>query len=139
MSLDVKARYQGFQSMCKIVNTDGCYFLALCSIIEEYTDCPLDLIDAIRVSQSKGWVDSEFTIKNAPKFLEYYTGKKWVRSEMVSRLPVKILDNQFTVVIHYNKRTGFKHFKRRGFDTLDDSVTVKEGVILGYYIFTVQE
>ena len=137
--MTVKQRYDGIQTILKTCGNEGCHFLTLCSIIEEYTDCPLDLIDAIRVAQSKGWFDSTFEGKDAIAFLNYYTGKKWTRSELLKRLPIKILDNQFTEVIHYNKNTGFKHYKRRGFDTLTSSVTVRDGVILGYYVYTVEE
>ena len=48
-----------------------------------------------------------------------------------------INDNEYTVAVWYNERTQFKHFRRRYFDTLLNSVTVKEGSIAYYHIFRV--
>lgn len=113
-------------------------FLSLLSIAEEYTNKQIDLIDAIRTCQSKGWLRDDFYVKDSPRILQFYTGKEWSRKS-VSSLPKVIADNEYTVQIVYNRRTGFTHYKRRYFDTLHDSVTVKEGIIQGYYIYTAKE
>lgn len=85
---------------------------------------------------SKGWLRDDFLVKNAPAILKHYTNKKWTKKS-VSELP-HIGDNDYTVVVYYNSRTGYTHFRRRYFDTLVSSVTVQEGVIQGYYIYTVE-
>ncbi len=50
-------------------------------------------------------------------------------------LPSVINDNQFTIEKWFNPRTKFTHFKRRFVDTLQSSVTVKEGKVIEYYIY----
>ena len=140
--MTVKQRYTGIQDIAADLHTDGCHFLTLCSIAEEENirlkkiNPNVDLIDAIKISQSKGWFTSEFEGKDALAFLNYLTGQKWTRTEIVTELPPHIADNEYTEVIYYNKTNGYKHFRRRGFDTLWDSKTVKCGKILGYYIYT---
>lgn len=78
---------------------------------------------------------SDFYVKDAFAILNYYTNKKWVRRS-VTELPKEIKDNEYTEAVWFNKRTSFTHFRRRGFDTLQNSVTVKEGKIQSYYIYT---
>lgn len=140
--MTVKDRYAGIQTIFGVCNVNGCHFLTLCSIIEDYNrisnpSYTLDTIDAIRVSQSKGWFTPEFEGKDALAFLNYYTGKTWSRKE-VKTLPNKIEDNEYTEVVFYNPRTKFRHFRRRYVDTLVDSVTVREGIVEKYYIYTVR-
>lgn len=86
---------------------------------------------------SKGWLTSDFFVKDSLAILNYYTQKKWERKS-VSELPFEIKENEYTVMIWYNQRTGYTHFRRRYFDTLTDSVTVREGTIQGYYIYSVK-
>lgn len=135
--MTTQQRYEGFQSIAKALGSDGCHFLVLCSIIEEYTGNPLDLIHVIRTCLDKGWITNDFTVLgDGTWILTYFTGAKWTRKEVV-KLPV-IRDNDYTEAIWYNPRTGYHHYRRRYFDTLDCSVTVKEGYIEKYYIYTVQ-
>lgn len=144
--MTVKDRYSGLQTLFKTANESSCHFLSLLSIAEEENIrlCKLnpnvDLIDAIRVAQSKRWMDHEFTVtvQGSLELLKYCTGKKWTRRE-VTKLPSNIKDNEYTEVIHKNDKTGFKHYHRRYFDTLESSVTVRDGYILGYYIYTCEE
>lgn len=89
---------------------------------------------AIRICRSKGWLKEDFFVTDAIKILNFFTQKEWSREE-VKTLP-EIKDNQFTEVCYYNQRTGFRHFRRRYFDTLENSVTVNEGRIEKYYIYT---
>lgn len=136
--MTVKNRYQDLQTMLKHCGNEGCHFLALCSIIEEVNQEPVDLIEAIKVCQSKGFIDYNFFVKAGDSLLEYFTGKKWLRKK-VEVLPPVIKDNEYTEVIYYNPRTECYHYRRRGFDTVTDSVTVKKGYIIGYYIWYYKE
>jgi hypothetical protein len=136
--MTVKNRYQDLQTMLKHCGYEGCHFLALCSIIEEVNQEPVDLIEAIKVCQSKGFIDYNFFVKAGDSLLEYFTGKKWSRRK-VEVLPPVIKDNEYTEAIYYNPRTEYYHYRRRGFDTVIDSVTVKEGYIIGYYIWYYKE
>lgn len=132
--MTVKNRYQGLQTILQSCGDEGCHFLALCSIIEEVNQRPLDLIEAIRVSQSKGWVKSDFFCKNGDLFLNYFTNKNWKRRE-VEKLPDEIKENEYTEAIYFNPRTEYCHYRRRGFDTIDNSLTVREGYVMKYYIW----
>jgi hypothetical protein len=135
LTVVVKDRYSRIQTLLKNCGNEGCLFLCLCSIAEEQKGKPIDLIDAIKTSLSKGWIDEQFTVKNNLAVLEYLTGAKWDRRH-TSSLPVELSVNDYTVAIYYNKRTGYRHFRRRGYDTLTNSITVKEGVLEGYYIYS---
>lgn len=136
--MTVPQRYSGIQSILANCGSEGCHFLVLCSIIEEYTKCPLDLIDTILTCQSKGWLKSDFFVTDALAILRYYTQKSWIRTE-VEKLPITIKTNQFTEAVYYNKKTGFTHFRRRGYDTIFDSNTVKNGKLIQYNIYETTE
>lgn len=133
--MTVKDRYEGFQTLCENLNKYGCHFLVLCTIIEEFNKEPLDLIYAVRISMSKGWMDSNFWVKDALAILKFFTGYIWTR-EQVTTLPIKIKDNQYTECNWYNPATEKEHFTRRGINTLTDSFTVRYGKIRYYYIYT---
>lgn len=135
--MTLKERYYGLQTILGKCGSEGCHFLTLCSIIEEVNNEPLDLIEAIRVAQSKGWFDTNFYGKAADLFLNHFTGKKWSRKK-VDVLPV-IKGNEYTEAVYYNSDTGYFHYRRRGFDTIVDSVTVRDGIIVEYYIWSYEE
>lgn len=133
--MTVKNRYNEIQSILGKCYEYGCHFLSLLSIIEEVNNEPVDLIEAIKICQSKGFIDSEFFVKAGDELLEYFTGKKWTR-KTVETLPKKIEDNWYTEAIYFNPRTNLYHYRRRGWDTLIDSKTVKEGYVIKYYIWS---
>lgn len=147
-------RYAGIQTKLKNINEYGCHFLTLCSIAEEALqwinkndNIKIDLIDAIntatttKVHNKAGALvtamDSEYEVQNNAELLEALTPRHhWKAVQGLKQLPSKIEDNQFTEVVYKNPRTNFKHYRRRSVDTLIDSVTVKEGYILEYRIYT---
>lgn len=132
----VRDRYEGFQDVCKALGESGCHFLTLCSIAEEHLKEPIDFVGLVQVCRSKKWITKDFFVDNdGTPILEYLTGLKWTRKEVVN-LPV-INDNDYTEAIYYNPRTKFHHYRRRYFDVKENSVTVAEGHIEKYYIYTV--
>lgn len=141
--MTVKERYEGLQTLFLKAHESSCHFLTLCSIADEYRhdhSLPyIDLIEAIRTCVSKGLIDGEFYVKDdGTNILSLLTdGKKWTRKDVETL--GQINDNDYTEAVYYNPRTQFKHFRRRYFDTLSDSITVKEGSIIQYRIYTVQE
>ena len=141
--MTVKERYEGLQTLFLQAHTDGCHFLTLCSIADEYRyNHNMDYIDiiwAIRICTSKGLLKNDFYVNDdGTKILSLLTnGKKWTRNDVVSLPPIGY--NDYTEAVYYNPRTHFKHFRRRYFDTLSDSVTVKEGQIIQYRIYTVED
>lgn len=132
----VKNRYSGIQTILKSCGDEGCHFLTLLSIAETESKKNIDLINAIRICQSKGWIRSDFFVKNdGTPILKFFTGKEWVREE-VAKLPVAIRDEQYTEAIWFNPGTKFHHYRRRCFDTLENSNTVANGYIEKFYIYT---
>lgn len=136
--LDIKKRYSGLQDKLRLCGSDGCHFLTLLTIIEEFNNRPVDLVDAILVSQSKGWFTSDFEGRDATALLRYYTKKEWTRSEFLKKLPATIKENEYTEAVYFNPKTTYQHFRRRGIDTKENSLTVRDGYIQGYYIYTVR-
>lgn len=138
--MTVQERYEGLQTLFLAAYQDGCHFLTLCSIADEYRydhGLPyLDLIAAIRICRSRNLISDDFYVKDdGTTILKLLSNKKWTRKDVVN-LPV-IGDNDYTEAVYFNPRTQFKHFRRRYFDTLSDSITVKEGSIIQYRIYTV--
>lgn len=135
-------RYSGIQDKLKGIY-EGCHFLTLCSIAEEalqfiYSNpnCKVDLIDAVNLAYDKKFIDPGYEVSSNCGLLEALTpGHHWTQTT-VSKLPKTIKDNQFTEVVYKNPRNNFKHYRRRSVDTLFDSVTVREGYILEYRIYT---
>lgn len=140
--MTVKERYEHIQSIFQNCGKEGCHFLALCSIADEYrrdTESPYaDILTTINVAFKNNWLRSDFYVLDAISILNYITGKKWT-SRTVKELPSVIKDNEYTEAVYYNPRTGHTHFRRRYFDTLTSSTTVKEGYVKEYRIYTVEE
>ena len=130
----LKERYKGIQTMLKHIGTDGCYFLSLCTIIEEVNNDNADILDIVRASLDNNWMDSEYYIKDPCAILRHFT-KRDFKVRKMTELPTVVKDSEFTVEEWYNERTGLTHFKRRFVDTLKNSVTVKEGYIRDYVFF----
>ena len=136
--MNVKERYNGIQTVFEKAGESGCLFLSLLSIAEDYTGLPVDFIVAYRKCIELGLIEKDFFCNDQEKILYEFTGKKWKKT-VVKELPNPVPENTYTVEKWYNKRTGFTHFRRRSFDTLECSITVKEGYIKEYYCYTVEE
>ena len=140
---EIKARYNGIQTMMKNFSDSSCNLLSLCTIIEEITGKPADLIGIVQWGKStkvtnsnKNVIDDDWTVNDNFAILSKFSGKtKWKRTE-VTKLPDNIKDNQFTFEIWKKKPTdAAMHVKRRFVDTLINSQTVKIGSIAKYYIY----
>ena len=136
--MNVKERYNGVQTVFEKAGDYACLFLSLLSIAEEYTGLPVDFIVAYRKCIELGLIDKDFYCKNQEKMLYELTGKKWNKT-IVKELPDPVPENMFTIEKWYNPRTDFTHFKRRAFDTLESSVTTREGKIVEYYCYEAEE
>lgn len=134
--MNVKERYNGIQTVFENAGESGCLFLSLLSIAEEYTGLPVDFIVAYRKCIEKGLIEKDFFCNNQEKILHTFTGEKWNKT-IVKELPDPVPENMFTIEKWYNPRTDFTHFKRRAFDTLESSVTTREGKIVEYYCYSV--
>ena len=125
----IKKKWEGVQSVWK----DGCYFFSLMTIADEL-DIKYDLVHFTKFCLNQNLITADGTIRDAEELLYALTGRRFKRT-IVKELPV-MKQNMYSIEKWYNERTGFTHFRRRFVDTLVDSVTVKEGKLIGYYIFT---
>lgn len=136
MAYTTKERYTSIQTKLQNCGSDGCLFLSLLSIAEEMTGEEVDLFNSILDATKKGYIQDDFTVLDSPSLLKMLTGKPWTRKIVSSLDGITIRDQDYTVCKWYNPRTGYYHFRRRGYDTLANSVTVAEGSIVEYYIYT---
>lgn len=132
--MTVKNRYTDIQSILEKCGEYGCHFLSLLSIAEEVNNKPIDLIEAIKVCLDRGFIDNDFYVKAGDLLLEHFTNKKWTR-KTVEKLPQKIESNWYTEAIYFNPKTDNFHYRRRGWDTIRNSLTVKNGYVIQYYIW----
>ena len=140
---EIKKRYNGIQTLMKNFSDSSCNLLSLCTIIEEITKKPADLIGIVQwgrntrvVNSTKFVIDADWTVNDNFAVLSKFTGKKKWRRIEVTKLPEKIADNQFTFEIWKKKPDDIAmHVKRRFVDTLINSQTVKIGKIEKYYIY----
>ena len=135
--MNAKERYEGIQTVFENAGKSACLFLSLLSIAEEYTGLPVDFIVAYRKCIELGLIEKDFFCNDQGKILYELTGAKWKKT-VVKELHDPVPENMFTIEKWYNPRTDFTHFKRRTFDTLESSVTVKEGYIKEYYCYEVE-
>lgn len=131
----LRQRYDGIQTKMKQISDYGCLFLSLCSIIEEVTGKPADIIGFIQKCLSEKWIKDDYTVNDSIAILNFFTEKKWKRIEGKA-LPIVINDNEFTVEKWYNPKTKGNHFKRRFVDTVTNSNTCRIGGIECYYIYS---
>ena len=134
----MKERYKGIQTVFKRAGESACLFLSLMSIAEEYTGLDIDFIWAYDTCRDMNLIKKDFYCMDQETILRVFTNRIWKKTVLKS-LPERVPDNMYTIQKWYNDRTGFTHFRRRGFDTLESSVTVNEGHIVEYYCYTVEE
>ena len=126
----IKERYTGIQTKLKTIDTDGCLFLCLCSIIEEVTNAPADIIGIIQLSKKRGWLSDDFTVNNSLELLRAFTGKIWKRTEP-KKLPEIIKDNEFSIATKgYGHGVGMSQF---GANQLSQQGKNYKDILLHYY------
>ena len=132
--MTIQERYEGIQNILKRCGEEGCLFLSLCSIAEEVTGKPVDLIDAIRICQKNWSLGFDFTCNDSVRILATLTGKEWKRFETTNP-QFTAADNQYTVAKYVNGK--IMHFRRWGWDVYDASVTVRDGQLKSLYVYEV--
>lgn len=128
--------YTGLQS--RLGNSDACHFLCLCSIIHEYRGRPVDILGLASHALAEGWLREDYYVRDALAILYYATKKRWSVYKTTEN-PGNARDSQYTELEWYNSRTGYTHFTRRYVDTLQNSVTVAEGKVKSYRIYSVSQ
>lgn len=137
----IKSRYAGLQEILEMLGKNGCYFLNLCTIIEEVNGIPLDLIEITRDCIDNGWIDSEWQIgyEETIKILNKYTGKNWKGFTAVN-LPqnIAVHDNVFFIECHMLADPRFYktiHTTRYYVDVSDKGEQKDIGIHLYYFVF----
>lgn len=137
----IKSRYAGLQEILEMLGKNGCYFLNLCTIIEEVNGIPLDLIEITRDCIDNGWIDSEHHIgyEQSIEILNKYTDKKW-SGFATTDLPQDIIDNDnvFFIECHMVSDPRFYktiHTTRYYVDVSDTGEQKNIGIHLYYFVF----
>ena len=140
----MKSRYEGIQNY--IMHADeSCFFLSLLSVAEEERErrglspVKVDFLDAVRVCMDRGWLKNDFTVLDDCAILKYLVGVKCTKE--VRDHCYALRGCQYSVA-KYGRKVGDgmrTHFRRRYFDVYTDSVTVKEGALMCYYVYTFKE
>lgn len=132
--MSVRDRYEGIQTVLLNCGNYGCNFLSLLSIAEDVTSDKLDILNVYKESLLRGFVTDDFYVNSTLGLLHMLTGRNWKRSE-VEEITHQLKDNEYSIAVYYNPATGYTHFRRRAYDTLEYSKTVEEGYIKKYYIY----
>jgi hypothetical protein len=134
---------EGVQDFIRTVGEEGCYALTLCKIaeieMEYYSDAAHSVRD-IDAGVREGFIRSDMTVLDGAGFLQKQTrGVKWTKEYRdAGYKPVK---GDYLIAEWFNKRTGKTHFTLEypvKWNSLANSVTVKEGTIRSYRLYRVK-
>ena len=135
----MRSRWEGIQNKLWGMQ-EGCFFLTLCSIAEEYNIShgrdKVDLVDAVNKAFDMKWVKSDYTVLNDTALLSWLCNGAKVSKRMSSTCGL-LKANEYSACKYAldNKL----HFRRRYFDVYTNSNTVKNGEFVCYYIYTIGE
>jgi hypothetical protein len=134
---------EGAQDFIRTVGEEGCYALTLCKIaeVEGYLNIPVyKTLKAIVKGVSEGCIKEDMTVLDGAMFLRHITGESWTKEyKDAGYKPVK---GDYLIAEWFNKRTGKTHFTLEypvKWNSLKDSVTVREGVIRSYRLYRVKK
>jgi hypothetical protein len=128
---------EGAQDFIKTVGEEGCYALTLCKIAE-ISSIGFDVLEAIEYGIRKGYIADDMTVKDGAALLTDITKRKWTVEWQPARHQSK--EGDFLVAEWYNKGTRLTHFTLEypeKWNSLKNSVTVKEGAIRSYRVYRV--
>lgn len=134
------------QSFFLSAGSESCYAITLIDVAREYIESfGLELIgneqDYLEHGTVRGFIDfnwakysdtgSAFFVKDPCGFLKMITGKDWSCRKEAKDYRAKAGDYviNFWSKSEDNGRKGIGHFARDGFDSLQDSLTVKNGFV----------
>lgn len=124
------------------IRTWGCYFCAILALDEQVYGKPYSPEEILRL-WFKNWteddLDIESTVKNPQGLLDDLSGKL----EYVGKRgpEYQTARDEWEILLFYNDRTGYTHFVlgdghgRCAWDPIKNSVTVREGRVIGKRIF----
>jgi hypothetical protein len=134
---------QGVQDEIATIGEAGCYALTLCRImgLVKFDELGFDMADAvgfINTAISNGFIGKDMTVLDGALFLSGRMQTKWTKEYKDPDYQPKKGD--YLIAEWFNKRTGKTHFTLEypeKWNSLSDSVTVKEGYIKSYRLYRV--
>jgi hypothetical protein len=135
---------EGVQDFIKAVGGEGCYALTLCriaEIAEPLCGYPngVEPVTNIDLAIESGCIKSDMTVLDGAGFLRDITGKRWTKEYKPS--DYKPVEGDYLIAEWFNKRTGKTHFTLeypKKWNSLSDSVTVREGAVRSYRLYRVK-
>lgn len=132
-----QSELKGLDKKLKNIYDYGCYFLDLL-FISKYEEPTLEeIIKYYDIFITKDWMDENCFIKNPCAILNYLTGKKYyVRKDLAFDSSASHIIGYF-----YNPSTNLHHFvvmnkyNKVSWDSIENSNTVKNGMIESYCLF----
>ena len=132
-----QSELKGLYKKLKNIYDYGCYFLDLL-FISKYEEPTLEeIIKYYDIFITKDWMDENCFIKNPCAILNYLTGKKYyVRKDLAFDSSASHIIGYF-----YNPSTNLHHFvvmnkyNKVSWDSIENSNTVKNGMIESYRLF----
>lgn len=124
----------GLQDKLKKLGTSGCYIMAILS-----GSGISSIDDIVKITDGfikDGLLSDDYAVKDNVELakslgLKYEWKCKATEEEMNTTL--------FCVKEYYNERTGYTHFvlhmDKQDYDTLENSITVRDGIIKSYRMF----
>lgn len=131
----MKNRLENIQSKIK----NACFVLSLQSIIEDLENCQIDIIDFINECKKNHFITNDMFVLSDVSILKHFTFSNWIKKTMSYNdfQNYEVKENEYTILKYFNPETKLNHFKRRYFDTVENSQTVKNGFIESVYIYEV--
>ena len=126
-------------TLLKQLQESGCYFLSLLHIAEK--NSPYLSVDVIRFAieciENK-WLETDFTVKRPDKILGRLLGTEVtvVAISIEEKGVLQTMDYKAIVNYWYNPATGLYHFNCEDWDSLTNSITVRDGHIIGFRVFS---
>jgi hypothetical protein len=130
---------QGVQDMISTIGAFGCYALTLCRVAELAGGVKTNIgtaADDIERAIAAGCIKEDMTVLDGAAFLRRLTLMDWRKDYQPAGY--KPREGDYLVAEWYNKRTGKTHFTLEypeKWNSLADSVTVKEGAIRSYRVY----
>jgi hypothetical protein len=121
---------EGIQKELENIGKYGCGFLCLC---HKMGIADSELLFYYRQALKKDLVDSECYVKDWGKLATFLCPDG--QTYRCEKSNLKDRKAAFYIEYWYNPRTKLRHFKLKDWDSLGESVTVKEGMIESYRNF----
>jgi hypothetical protein len=113
---------QGIQNVLENAGNYACYYLCLCQLAgSSYISNDIDYLTGA------GLLKADFTVMNAGEIYSFLTGQKWAHTKEGPDYEPK--PGELVIYEYFYDKSGLNHFRLADWDPLENSKTVKLGVI----------